>query len=79
MVFICNNQEITLDDLVKMEQTPFSRYNKELNYIICKDPEGKADCRFRMNGLTPELIVDTLNDLLNIYNTDIVLKLKEEN
>ena len=78
MIFLYNNNELTIQDLVDMKETPFTRYNKELNYLICKDSEGKASCRFRMNGLTPELILDTLNDLLNIYNTDIVLKLKEE-
>lgn len=78
MIFIYNGQEYDFEGLTKIEGSPFTRYNKELNYIICRDPKGKVNCRFRMNGLTPELILDTLNDLLDTYGTDIVLQLKED-
>lgn len=78
MIFIYNGQEYDFEGLTKIEESPFTRYNKELNYIICRDPKGEVNCRFRMNGLTPELILDTLNDLLNTYGTDIVLQLKED-
>lgn len=78
MIFIYNGQEYDFEGLIKIEESPFTRYNEELNYIICRDPKGEVNCRFRMNGLTPELILDTLNDLLNTYGTDIVLQLKED-
>ena len=80
MIFIYNNKELNFNDLVEMDNTPFVRYNKELNYLICKDnrENGEKPCRFRMAGLSSKLVLDTLNELLNIYGSDVVLELKED-